>query len=400
MTQDAFIERTMSFSSRGVIVKRDDYVQVAPIPLAASLGANRLKVLPEGNLLAFFLDSPESLKNSLLRRLRWFDTSADATAFAHTILAANCMGNLMINNTNWGAECLNHLVHVDPDLVMTTILRVLGGLTADELQQVNAGRRYLVWALEKLAFRCESFDGAATMLRRLAASDTEETISNNATGQFTQLFQLYLSGTEASPEIRLLVLDDGLRSSNMKELVKLALLPWERCCKHIISLAVEVRKRFGSRERLKDWTPNGTGEMWEFFLAATKRLTGIAVSSDPLALQAKQILGSHIRGLIGRLPLEDIKAFIAQIVSRYGFWHEAVEKVNEWLYFDRKEAPEALGESVRAYFNELMPSDPVELAVLYTHGWQTDFHDPDVDYEREESTELFRVRHAKGNRTC
>ena len=385
MTQDAFIERIKSFSSRGVIVKRGDYVQVAPIPLAASLGANRLEVLPEGNLLAFFFDAPESLKNSLLRRLRWFDTSANAKTFAQKILAATCMGNLETFNTKWGAECLDHLVHVDPDLVMTTIQRVLGGLTADELQQVNTGRRYLVWALEKLAFRRESFDGAATMLRRLAASETEETISNNATGQFTQLFQLYLSGTEASPELRLLVLDDGLRSSNLKER-QVCIAALEKMLQtHHFSRGGGAEE-IGSRERLKDWTPNVTGEMWEFFQAAIERLTGIAVSRDPLALRAKQILGSHIRGLIGRLPLEDIRAFISQIMSRYGFWHEAVEKVNEWLYFDRKEAPEALGETVRAYFNELMPSDPVELAVLYTHGWQTDFHDPDVDYEREEST--------------
>jgi hypothetical protein len=30
-----------------------------------------------------------------------------------------------------------------------------------------------------------------------------------------------------------------------------------------------------------------------------------------------------------------------------------------------------------------MPTDPVELVVLYTQGWQIDFHDPDVDYGGE-----------------
>ena len=387
MTQDAFIERIKSFSSRGVIVKRDDYVQVAPIPLAASLGANRLEVLPEGNLLAFFLDAPESLKSSLLRRLRWFDTSADAKAFAHSLLAADCMGNLATLNTNWGAECLDHLVHVDPDLVLTTIQRVFGRLTDDDLHQVNAGRRYLVWALEKLAFRRENFDGAATILRRLAASETEETISNNATSQFTQLYQLYLSGTEASPEMRLLVLDDGLQSSNLKE---------RAVCIDALGKMLETGhfsrggdvEAIGSRERLKDWEPKIAGEVWEFLRATIRRLTDIAAHSDPLALQAKHILGSHIRGLIGNLPLEDIEAFISTIVSRYGFWHEAVEKVNEWLYFDRKEARKELGEAVRSYFDKLMPSDPVELAVLYTHGWRTDFHDPDLDYAQEESTDI------------
>jgi hypothetical protein len=86
---------------------------------------------------------------------------------------------------------------------MTTIQRIFGELNADDLKQVTSGRRHLVWALERLAFRKASFDAAAALLRRLAASETEGDISNNATGQFTQLYQLYLSGTEAPPEMRL-----------------------------------------------------------------------------------------------------------------------------------------------------------------------------------------------------
>ena len=91
-----------------------------------------------------------------------------------------------------------------------------------------------------------------------------------------------------------------------------------------------------------------------------------------------------MRGLIGKLPLQEIKTVISQIQSHYGFWPDAVEKVNDWLYFNRREAPENLGKAVRAYFDELMPSEAVGLAVLYTHAWHSDFHDPDVDYQKEE----------------
>ncbi|MDO8356198.1 MAG: hypothetical protein Q7U76_07400 [Nitrospirota bacterium] len=387
MTQDALVEHSKSFFSRGVVVQRGDFVQVAPIPLAASLGSTRLSLLPERRLLAFFLEAPDSLKTSLLRRMKWLDTSAEAKAFARSLLAADCLGNLAILNTESGAECLDHLVHVDPDLVMVTIQRVFGGLADDELQQVRAGRRHLVWALEKLAFRKESFDGAAMLLRRLAASETEGNISNNATGQFKQLYQLYLSGTEAPPEVRLLVLDDGLRSSSPKE---------REVCIDALDRMLETghfyrgggTEGIGSGERLKDWAPRTYSEISDFLRAAIKRLTDIAVGSDPLAPRAKQILGSRIRGLIGKIPLEEVKAFISRIVSRYGFWPEAVQKVNEWLYFNRKEAPKDLGDTVRVYFDELLPRDPVDLAVLYTHAWQGDFCNPDVDYEREQATSI------------
>jgi hypothetical protein len=385
MTYDSFIERIKSFSSRGVVIQREEFVQVSPIPLAASLAAKRLTVLPPDGLLTFFRNAPGSLRNSLLRRFRWLDTHEEAKAFARTILAPNCMGNLSILNTNAGAECLDSLVHVDPDQAMMTIQRVFGELTADELKRVTEGRRYLVWALEKLAFRKASFDAAASLLRRLAASETEGDIANSATGQFTQLYQLYLSGTEAPPEMRLLVLNDGLAAINPSE---------REVCIAALNRMLETghfsrgggAEEIGS-ERLKDWAPNTNGEIWEFLRAALKRLMDIALSNDPFSCQAKNIIGSHIRGLIGKLPFEELKATIGQIVSRDGFWPEAVEKVNEWLYFNRKEAPRELGRAVRTYFDQMMPGDSVELAILYTHGWESDFYDPDIHYDQEQASQ-------------
>ena len=35
-----------------------------------------------------------------------------------------------------------------------------------------------------------------------------------------------------------------------------------------------------------------------------------------------------------------------------------------------------------------MPQDPVELAILYTYGWHSDFHDPDVDYDRDSGSDF------------
>jgi hypothetical protein len=382
MTQDAFVEHIKSFTSRGVIVQREESYQVSPIPLAVVLATNRLTLIKD-KIPPFFLGAPQRLKASLLRRWRWLDTSQEAKAFARTLLTADYMGNLEALNTEWGSECLDHLVHVEPDFAMATIHRVFDGLSAEELHQVREGRRHLVWALEKLAFRKESFDGAATLLRRLAASETEGDISNNATGQFTQLYQLYLSGTEAPPETRFLVLDEGLDSSNLRE---------REVCIEALNKMLETghysrsggAEEVGS-ERLKDWEPSIAGEIWDFLRASLKRLTDIALSTDPFAPQAKNIIGSHIRGLIGKLPFEEIKATTSLITSHDGFWPKAVEKVNEWLYFDRRKAPQDLGKEVRAYFDELMPVDPVERAILYTHSWQSDFNDPDVDYDQESS---------------
>ena len=389
MSQDEFVEGIKSFKSRGIVIQRGHFFQATPIPLAASLAGNRLSVLSANKLGAFFSEAPEQLKRSLLRRLRWLDTYPEARAFARKLLDAKCLGNFTTLNTDFGAECLDYLVHVDPDLAMATIDRVFGKLSSDELQGVESGQRYLVWALAKLAFRKESFEDAATLLRRLAVSDGEGNLFKNATSQFTQLYQLFLSGTEAPPTARLRVLDDGLNSRNLKE---------REVCVEALAKMLETShlsrgggaEEIGSGEPLKDWAPKTYGDIWNFVRPALKRLTDIAVSSDPLCLRAKQILGSHIRGLINALPFEDVKAMSSRIISHYGFWIEAVQELNEWLYFDRSKASEEFGKAVRTYFDELMPSEPVELAVLYTHGWKTDFHDPNVDYNREARSRIDR----------
>lgn len=104
------------------------------------------------------------------------------------------------------------------------------------------------------------------------------------------------------------------------------------------------------------------------------------------AERARELLGSDIRGLLNAVPFDDVKVMIERIVGQSGVWPQAIEGVNRWLYFDRRNASNAIAKQVRALFDQLMPADPVELVVLYTHGWQSDFHNPDADYDADDQT--------------
>ena len=354
---DKFVEYLLSFKSRGILTRRGDYLQVGPIPLAAWLSARRLSLLQDGKLFSFFMKAPQSLKSSLLRRLRWLDTSAQAKDFVRELLSAENLGNLDALNTDFGAECLDRLVHVDPDFAMATMDRVFGSLTTEQLKAVGEGRRHLVWALEKLVFRKQSFDRAATLLRRLAAAETEDGISNNASGQFKQLYQLYLSGTEAPPSARLLVLDEGLQSHDPRE--------QELCLDaldHMLTTHHFSRgggaEEIGTSDRLEDWSPKTVGEMRDFYREGVSRLSKIGLSNDPLSQRAKQSLASHLRGLISQLPFDEIKALIASMTERFGFWPEALQEINEWLYFDRSSSLPAFGDEVPRVFRSIDADRP------------------------------------------
>lgn len=392
-TVDLFIERVKSFKSRGIVVQRGNFVQLQPIPLAARLAANRWGIISSDRIVSFFQTATPALKESILRRSRWLDETPEVKSFARTILAPKNFGNLDALSGGIGAQYLDRLVHVDPDLAMSTLSRVFGALSVDDLRSTGNGRRYIVWALEKLAFRKVSFAAAATLLRRLAAAETEDNVSNNASGQFKQLYQLYLSGTQAPPADRLLILDEGFSSGEESERDSSfeALTEMLKTSHFTRSGGAE---EIGSR-RLIDWQPSTWEEVSSFHLEAINRLISFALNnSSPYASRAKDSLGNAIRGLIGSIPFVDIERFIQKITAKYGFWPKALQELNEWLFFDRKRAPVERAKEVRALFDRLMPSNPVELARLYTDGWQTDFHDPDADYDRGKTDFEYASRQA------
>jgi hypothetical protein len=128
------------------------------------------------------------------------------------------------------------------------------------------------------------------------------------------------------------------------------------------------------------------------------RLADMGTGNDEFAGRARSLLGSQIRGLLNAVPLDDVKAMIERIVAHVGIWLEAIQGVNSWLYFDRRNAPKEIADKVRVLFDQLMPTHPIDVVVLYTHGWHTDFSNPDVDYDPDDPASLdheYAVREAR-----
>jgi hypothetical protein len=90
---------------------------------------------------------------------------------------------------------------------------VICGLSIDELKEIKEGRLYLSSALQKLVLRQKSFISAARILMRIAAA-SNDTWGDSSASTFTNLFQLYLSGTEAGPSERFGILDEGISSKD------------------------------------------------------------------------------------------------------------------------------------------------------------------------------------------
>jgi hypothetical protein len=105
-------------------------------------------------------------------------------------------------NTSQGSRLILSLAEIAPAETINSLTKSFKDKTTEELTKFDKGRRNLVWALEKLCFRLETFSPAARLLYRLALAENEN-IGNNATGQFLQLFQPMLAGTEVDLMTRL-----------------------------------------------------------------------------------------------------------------------------------------------------------------------------------------------------
>ena len=102
------------------------------------------------------------------------------------------------------AEMLGTLAAVAPAVVLKVLERALN--EESDLCRIDSVRGHIVWALEQIAFHAATFEPAAELLLRLAATETEN-FANNATGIFVGLFRTYLGNTEADGDARLALFD-------------------------------------------------------------------------------------------------------------------------------------------------------------------------------------------------
>ncbi len=99
---------------------------------------------------------------------------------------------------------------------LRTLRRMIEPASDEELRAATTARRPLVYALEELIWPEDTFEEAARLLLRLAASENEG-FANNATGMFVETFQTVLGRTEAGLEPRARVLRRAATSDHPRE---------------------------------------------------------------------------------------------------------------------------------------------------------------------------------------
>ena len=169
----------------------------------------------------FVGEIPEEFRYDLLERfvstLPYLSSVSRGNEFVTEVLGRDGIfadGNLL--RTSLGGKLFLALAEASPGPALIRLRESLGCLSKDELLEIQEGRQYVVWALEKIATWREHFREAAWVLLRLAEAENA-TNSNNASGTFVGLFSNApspVAPTEAPPEERFPVLEEALFSES------------------------------------------------------------------------------------------------------------------------------------------------------------------------------------------
>lgn len=333
ISEEEFNVRIHRFRKNRIVQEVGDFYVVTPAPLAAALAAEWLYDIPDGRLAELLpLISEADLTTSFAGRLSQLDFSPQAQALCEKLTGATGpFSSAEVLNSKVGSQVFRALSELNPLAALNCLDRVFRNWSPHQFSEFAIGRRNIIWALEKLVWDKELFPKAARLLRGFAAGESE-TYGNNATGQFRQLFHIFLSGTEQPLMDRLEVIEDGLKKERPEEIRRLTIEAIDAALhKDQFSRSSGAEQR-GSQLPREDYRPETHQEVWEYWTKAILMLKELILSDDPLAPVALNTLGRRIGTIVCCPLIRKLEPDYEQIAIKVeSLWPEARESLKHIL---------------------------------------------------------------------
>lgn len=312
---------------RGIVRRRGRLHVLQPRSIAMQLAERQWKewsASQHDRILTGCVNPP--LKITAARVLAQLNT----TAIANKVVRHVCRRNGLLTSYEalarpGQAEVLSSLAEVLPATVLEAMERCLD--EEDDLLAVKGDvRRHIVWALEKITFDPDTFEGGARLLLQLTVAENE-TRGDNASGLFRGLFRTRLGNTAADGDARLALIDEISNAAKPAEQL-LVVAALTAGLEAMVSRMVGAETH-GSKPALSSWLPPSRDAEVKYVTGCVSRLANFASQedSDPLAACARQGLGQHLRSLVGLGCMNAVEQAVRQVTPVVSNWPEAVESL-------------------------------------------------------------------------
>ena len=392
VTTDELYTGVQELLERGILQRRGGFAVLQPRPIALNLAGRQWRhwthetwdhVLGGG--------ASTTLKNLASRQLALLNTTEYAVqTVEHVCRPGGPFWGLNGILKPGNARVISSLAEIDTVAVSRAIESFL-----DEVEDLKgvAGdlRRNLVVALEKIAFREDTYEDGAGLLLRLAVAENE-TWANNATAQFKGLFPLFLAGTAAGGEVRLRFLDDVSASDDLSQL-EVVVEALSRGCLTNHFFRLSNAGAHGSRPNVDSWRPSSGMDAENYITGCATRLSVFARRGDALGDKARGNLGHQLRGLVRDGFSDVVETVVKEVSPAVSHWPEALEGLGDVVRYDADRIdPEEL-DRVRELIQDLQPKDVESRIRLVVTEMSWDYpDDEDLDYETRQERQCAAVR--------
>lgn len=343
-----FYEVCAKFIRRGVIQTGGRFARVSPPPLAITLAAEWWSgVMVEHAKQVMGKFARCQLINEFCAQVSNLHFSTKAQELTKALCGdKGLFRDAEVLNSEEGSQLFREFAKVSPQTTMDALDATFRGWTREQLLDVEAGRRNLVWALQDLCWWPETFGQAARLLLRFAVAENE-TWGNNSTGAFLQLFQAYLPGTQANLHQRVEIAREAL-SSGVVEEQALGVKALGRALETGPYVRPSQVESQGSRVPTPDYIPKSK-EVYEYWEQCIGLLTEQAIRVEMISELARQELGKRVRALVPRGMLDEIQAAISTVLSKTGkHWPEATCGIRDLIDHESSRMPADILKRVQA----------------------------------------------------
>ncbi|WP_303293803.1 hypothetical protein [Marinobacter sp. ST-43] len=374
---------------RHVVQKRGHWRAILPHAIANKLAASALESIPVDQLRETFEASGrQRLLMSFAHRLGLLHDHPVAKEIVEAWLQPDGLLGRILTLEGMAARMLDYIGPVAPEVLLERIEAELNAPDFEGMEARGLQRTTILGLLQLLAYEASAFDRCIRLLIRVADYEDEDNNYDPVRNKITRFLQAYLSGTHASLDQRIAIMNEclfsdlaGRRSLGFRMLsTALGGPPWTGY----------GMNEFGARPRDFGFRPSHD-ELVEWRSAFIDVAVRLGTSGDPdLEGPARETLANVFRGIWHHKAMRDKLVNAACKLHAHQPWVEGWKAVRSTIYFDHtkrknKDDFEPLPDNLARLDRDLEPDDLVPTIMTYVLGKGHDYWALDADFDPEDA---------------
>ncbi|HHQ4525890.1 TPA: hypothetical protein ACSP1O_003831 [Aeromonas veronii] len=378
---------TSKLSDRHIVQKRAHWRAILPHAVANRLAALALDSIPVDQLRATFeATGRQRLLMSFAHRLGLLHDHTVAKEIVKIWLEPDGLLGRITTLDDISARMLDYIAPVSPEILLDRIETVLVSSNFMGMKPgYNSRRTSVINLLCLLAYESNAFGRCIRLLIHLADYEKENDGNNPLTRQITNFFQAYLSGTHATLEQRIAIMNECF-SSDVPRRKSLGF--------KMLATALEDRwtgfgmNAFGARPRNYGLHPSHD-ELVQWRSAFIDVAVQLGTSGDPaVEVPARQIMGNTFRGMWSQIAIREKLIDAARKLHAHRPWGDGWKAVRTTIYFDHTERKNAnnvepIPDNLAALEKELEPHDLISAILTYVLSKGQDYWALDANFDHE-----------------